>query len=44
MWWSRPREPDPRLDELVELLEGVARLLMGIDSKLERIQTLLEDE
>jgi hypothetical protein len=44
MWWSRSHEPDPRLDELVELLQGIARLLMGIDSKLERVQTLLEDE
>ena len=44
MWWSRPFELELRLNEIVELLEGVARLLMGIDSKLERIQTLLEDE
>ena len=44
MWWSRPSELELRLNEIVELLEGVARLLMGIDSKLERIQTLLEDE
>ncbi len=43
MWWSRPSEPDPRLDELVELLEGVATVLMEIDSKLEDIQTILEE-
>ena len=43
MWWSRPSEPDPRLDELVDLLAGVATILMAIDSKLEDIKTLLEE-
>ena len=43
MWWSRRYEPDRRLDELVELLEGVATILMEIDAKLENIQTILEE-
>jgi len=30
-------QPDPRLDDVVELLNGLGTLLMEIDSKLERI-------
>jgi hypothetical protein len=41
MWWSRPA--DPGLGEIVELLEGVATILMEIDAKLEAIQTILEE-
>ena len=42
MWWRRPSLLDPRLDDLIELLGGVATILMAIDSKLEDIKTLLE--
>ena len=36
-------QPDPRLDDVVELLNGLGTLLMEIDSKLERIARLLEE-
>ena len=43
MWWRRPSTLDPRLDDLIELLGGVATILMEIDAKLENIQTILEE-
>jgi hypothetical protein len=43
MWWRRPSPLDPRLDDLIELLGGVATILMAIDSKLDDIKTLLEE-
>jgi hypothetical protein len=36
--------PDPRLDDVVELLQGVATILMEIDVKLDQIVRMLEDE
>jgi len=36
--------PDPRLDDVVELLNGLGTLLMEIDSKLERIARMLEEK
>jgi len=43
IWWSRPFGPNRRLDELVELLEGIATILMVIDARLEDIRTILEE-
>jgi hypothetical protein len=43
MWWRRPSRGDPRLDDVVELLHGVATMLMEIDAKIERIARMLED-
>jgi len=34
----------PQLDDAVELLEGLARILMSIDARLRAIVDLLEDE
>ena len=36
-------QPDPRLDDVVELLHGVGTILMEIDAKLERIARMLEE-
>jgi len=43
MWWTRPSPLDPRLEDVIELLGGVATILMAIDSKLDDIKTLLEE-
>ena len=43
MWWRRVSPPDPRLDDVVELLQGVAIILMAIDVKLAQIVRMLED-
>jgi hypothetical protein len=43
MWRRRPSRRDSRLDDVVELLHGVATILMEIDAKLERIARMLED-
>ena len=43
MWWTRVSRPDPRLDDVVELLQGVARILTEIDVKLAQIVRMLEE-
>ena len=43
MWWRRVPPPDPRLDDIVEVLQGVATILMEIDVKLAQIVRMLED-
>lgn len=43
MRWTRPDPRVARLDALVELLEGVGRILMQIDEKLERVVAILEE-
>jgi len=43
MWWTRVSPSDPGLDDVVELLQGLATIPMEIDVKLARIVRMLEE-
>lgn len=34
----------PQLDDVIELLRGIASMLMQVDAKLERVLSILEEE
>lgn len=44
MWFSARTPVLPQLDDVLELLAGVGRILMEIDDKLDRITELLEED
>ena len=44
VWFRRTLPRLPQLDDVIEVLEGLGRMLMEIDGKLEQIVEILEED